>query len=201
MLRERNETYMLLFAIFDMAVAFVAFLLAFTLRFFIEVDNLIEFYSTNLMGYLFLGIVITVSQVIVFYFIGMYQPRKIGLLKNESGSIIMGTVITIFIALAVIFFLKTFRYSRLVILYFGILNIILVSLSRSVLRFFINRSHLKGRQLESILIIGAGESAVQVESVILRNKLYGYTIEGFIRLPGDTVNIVKDNRILSTGYN
>ncbi len=196
MLRERNETYMLLFAVVDMAVAFIAFLLAFTLRFFIEADNLIEFYSTNLMGYLYIGIVITISQVIVFYFIGMYQPRKISLLKNESGSVIMGTVITIFIALGVIFFLKTFRYSRLVILYFGILNIILVSLSRSIIRFFINRSHLKGRQLETILIIGTGKSAVQIESVIIRNKLYGYTVKGFIKLPGDNGNLVDDRRIL-----
>lgn len=196
MLRERNETYMLLFAVVDMAVAFIAFLLAFTLRFFIETDNLIEFYSTNLMGYLYIGIVITISQVIVFYFMGMYQPRKISLLKNESGSVIMGTVITIFIALGVIFFLKTFRYSRLVILYFGILNIILVSLSRSIIRFFINRSHLKGRQLETILIIGTGKSAVQIESVIIRNKLYGYTVKGFIKLPGDNGNLVDDRRIL-----
>ncbi len=196
MLRERNETYMLLFAVIDMAMAFISFLLAFILRFFIETNNLEDFSSINLRGYLFIGIVITISQVIVFYFIGMYQPRKIGLLKKESGSIILGTIVSILIALGVIFFLKTFRYSRLVILYFGILNIMLVSLSRSVLRFFINRSHLKGKQLESILIIGAGESAAQVESVIMRNKLYGYTIEGFIKLPGDAVNIIKDNRIL-----
>ncbi len=196
MLRERNETYMLLFAVTDMIVAFVSFLLAFSIRFFLETDWLSNMADINIRGYLFIGIVITISQVFVFYYMGMYQPRKIGLLKRETGSIIFGTMFSILIALSVIFFLKTFRYSRLVILYFGIINIILVSLSRSVIRIIINRSHMKGKQLEPILIIGSGKSAKQVEEVIMRNKLYGYTIEGFVKVPGDAGIVVDEDKIL-----
>jgi len=198
MFRERNETYMLLFAIIDMAMAFVAFILAFVFRFFIETRSFADLFSSNFQGYMFIGIIITISQVIVFYFLGMYQPRKMGFLKNETGSIVIGTVISILIALGVIFFLKTFRYSRLVILYFGIINIFLVFLSRSVIRFFINRFHIKGKQLESILIVGSGKSALQVESVILKNKLYGYAIEGFINLPGDSKGLIESSRILGS---
>ncbi len=196
MLRERNEAYMLLFAVIDMVIAFISFLLAFTIRFYIETKNFVDLFSIQFQGYLFIGIIITISQVLVFYFIGMYQPGRMGFLKNESGSIIVGTIISILIALGVIFFLKTFRYSRLVIFYFGIVNIFLVILSRSILLIIINGFHTKGKQLESILVVGSGKSAVQIESVILKNKLFGYKIEGFISLPGDKSGFIEDARIL-----
>ena len=107
MFRERNEAYMLSFTFIDTVVAFVSFFLAFALRFHIISNSQIKFFSLAYRGYLFIGIVITVSQLIVFYFLGMYQPRKVGFPKKELGSIVLGTSITIAITLGAIFFLKT----------------------------------------------------------------------------------------------
>ncbi|MDA3939478.1 MAG: undecaprenyl-phosphate glucose phosphotransferase [Spirochaetia bacterium] len=192
MLRERNETYMLLFAIVDMAVAFLAFWTAFFFRFIVfEGGDISLLFHQDLMGYLYIAILISIAQVTVFYFLDMYHSRKIGLLKTEFNSVIFGTVLTIFIALGSIFFLKTFRYSRLVIFYFGIINITLVFLFRSVIRAIIKRSHLMGKKLETILILGTGRSAKQIESIIKLNQFYGYKVSGFVQLT-DKDNILVD---------
>lgn len=193
MLRERNETYMLLFATIDMLAAFLSFWAAFLIRFFLQ-DGDIS--SINLGGYLFVGIVITVSQVMVFNLMNMYRSWKIGLLKNEFGSLIMGTIITIFVALGVIFFLKTHRYSRLVILYFGIINIVLVSVCRSILRAAINHLHMKGKQLRPMVVIGTGKAANHVELIIRRNQLYGYNVKGFVQLPNEDAPEVAAGKVL-----
>src|SRR6056297_371838 len=107
MLRERNETYMLLFAGIDMLAAFGAFWAAFAVRFFLQEPNLKEFYTLDITDYLFIAIIITISQVIVFYFVDMYRPGKIGLISDEFNGIFFGVILTIFVALGVIFFLKT----------------------------------------------------------------------------------------------
>jgi len=193
MLRERNETYMLLFAVIDAFSAFIAFWAAFALRFILQEPNLTEFYSIDRMDYLYISIVLITSQVLVFYFTDMYRPEKIGLLTDEFNRVVMGTVFTIFIALGVIFFLKTHRYSRLVILYFGVINVIIVSLNRSLARSIIFRVFMKGRQVRQIIVLGTGKAAGQVEYVIQRNRLYGYSVRAFIRLPSETdVQIRKD---------
>lgn len=101
-------------------------------------------------------------------------------------------------ALGVIFFLKTHRYSRLVVLYFGILNVAFVSLGRAIARFFIKKMLLKGRRIRLILVLGTGRTAKQFEEVIQRNRLYGYLVKAFVRLPEEGEVKVESDKILGS---
>ena len=198
MLRERNETYMLLFALIDMLAAFGAFWTAFAVRFFVQESNLQEFYTLNLNDYLFIALIITISQVVVFYFIDMYRPGKIGLISDEFNGIFLGVVLTIFMALGVIFFLKTHRYSRLVLFYFGVIDIVFVSIGRSIARAIIHKLHLTGRRMRELIVIGTGNSARQVEYVIHQNSLYGSSVVGFISIPKEKKQIIDSVKILGS---
>ena len=198
MLRERNDTYMLLFAVIDMAAAVFAFSGAFFVRFFIQAGESVNISEINILSYLYIGLSIIITQVVVFYFMNMYRPAKIGLLAGEFSGVVFGTILTIFVALGFIFFLKTHRYSRLVILYFGILNLIFVTLFRSIVRRIIKMIHRSGKKLQSVLIIGTESLAARIEGVINRNSLYGYSIAGFVRLDFETESVVKPGRILGT---
>jgi len=198
MLRERNETYMLLFAVVDMAAALFAYCGAFVLRFIVQPGNLARVQEINFLGYVYIGLCIIISQVVVFYFLNMYRPAKIGLLAGEFQGVFLGTIITIFVTLGFIFFLKTHRYSRLLIIYFGVFNLFFVTWFRSIARFGINRAHSKGRRLRNVIIMGTESLASTIEGVIQRNRLYGYSITGYIRLEGEDSPTVKSTQIIGT---
>jgi Undecaprenyl-phosphate glucose phosphotransferase len=196
MLRERNETYMLFFAAMDMLATFAAFWAAFVVRFILQEPDLTNFYSISIREYMYIGIVLVISQVLIFYFMDMYGPGKIGLLTEEFSSVVTGTILAIVVALGVIFFLKTHRYSRLVMLYFGVINVVFISLGRAFARAFINRLLRRGKRLRYILVLGTGKGARHVEYVIQRNRIYGYLMKGFVRLPGETDSRVEDEKIV-----
>lgn len=196
MLRERNETYMLFFAAMDMLATFAAFWAAFAVRFILQEPDLTNFYSISIREYMYIGIVLVISQILIFYFMDMYRPGKIGLLTEEFNSVVTGTILAIVVALGVIFFLKTHRYSRLVILYFGVINVVFISLGRAFARASLNRLLKKGKRLRYLLVLGTGKGARQVEYVIQRNSIYGYVVKGFVRLPGETDSRVDDEKIV-----
>jgi Undecaprenyl-phosphate glucose phosphotransferase len=198
MFRERNETYMLLFVVVDTLSTILAFCAAVAVRFIIQEANLFEFYAIDLREYMYIGLVLASSQVMVFYFMDLYRPGKVGLVTDEFNRVVLGTIVTIFMALGVIFFLKTHRYSRLVVLYFGILNVAFVSLGRAIARFFIKKMLLKGRRIRLILVLGTGRTVKQFEEVIQRNRLYGYLVKAFVRLPEEGEVKVENDKILGS---
>ncbi len=196
MLRERNETYMVLFALIDMIAAFAALWTAFGVRFYIQVTSSADLNAIELSDYMYIAVVITISQVIAFYFIDMYRPSRIGLVSDEFNGIVGGVVLTIVAALGVIFFLKTHRYSRLVLFYFGVIDIIYVSIGRSLIRLIIHKLHIEGRRLRELLVIGTGNAANQVKYVISRNSIYGYSVAGFIGVPNEKHRMVPGEMVI-----
>jgi len=94
--------------------------------------------------------------------------------------IIKSNIVGFIIVLSILFFQKEIDYSRLMLIVFSSINIILLTFERGLLRLILRNFRRKGFNLKYILIIGAGTLGVEFAQKIFNNPELGYVIIGFL---------------------
>ncbi|NCN09829.1 MAG: undecaprenyl-phosphate glucose phosphotransferase [Leptospira sp.] len=180
MLKERSQTFKLLFVIFDLFLSIISFFLAFLLRFILEKDPDFFLKSLDLSNYIILGIILGFTQVISFLSVDLYHPRRGLSFAEEFFGILSGVFINLLFLLSILFFVRAESFSRLIILNYAVISPLLISISHLLLRYVLNKLRKKGYNLRSVLIIGTGKNAIAFQESIKKHSIYGYKIEGFI---------------------
>jgi exopolysaccharide biosynthesis polyprenyl glycosylphosphotransferase len=119
--------------------------------------------------------------MLVFAVRRLYIPRRgfgrVDLLYQVAAAVGLGWLA----ALSVTFFVyRALEPPRLMLVYWALLSIGLVWLTRLVLDALLREAHRRGRDLERVLIVGDGEQAQLVEAKIRSAPDLGYRIAGFI---------------------
>jgi Undecaprenyl-phosphate glucose phosphotransferase len=190
MLKERSQTFKLLFVILDFFLAVFSFLLAFVIRFNLEKNPDFFLNTLDVSNYFILGVVLGFTQVISFLSIDLYHPRRGLSFAEEIFGILTGVFLNLVFLLAILFFIRAQSFSRLIILYYAILSPILIAISHFILRNILNHLRSKGYNLRSVLIIGTGKNAVAFQESIKKHSIYGYSIIGFL---AGNKNFIKKN--------
>ena len=181
MLKERSQSFKLLFIILDFAISFIGFWIAFYIRYFIqEPDQFLFHHVIDVHSYIILSIVFSFTQVISFISIDLYHPRRGLSFTDEHFTIIGGVIVNIIIVLAALFFFRNESFSRLVIAYFSIINILLISIVHFILRAILRYLRKKGYNLRRLVIIGTGISAQKFSDSISKHLIYGYKVIGHV---------------------
>ncbi len=143
-------------AISDLFVISVSWFLAYLLRFevtFIEVTKGIPTWGQHVP----LLVIILLVFGAVFNLFGFYRAKRLSSLSEEFFLIVKAVTLSTFIFVVLAYFFKEYRYSRLTILFFWFLSILLIGLSRFLSRKFLRVLRKKGYNLRYALIIGGGE--------------------------------------------
>jgi len=119
--------------------------------------------------------------MVIFALRRLYIPRRgfgrVDLLYQVGAAVGLGWLA----ALSVTFFVyRALEPPRLMLVYWALLSIALVWLTRVVLDALLREAHRRGRDLEQVLIVGDGEQAQLVEAKIRSAPELGYRIAGFI---------------------
>lgn len=180
MLKERSQSFKLLFLFTDLCIAFLSFGIAFVIRYYLSEDSTFQRQIIDFQNYFFLGLVLGISQVISFLSIDLYHPRRGLSLTDEFFAIASGVFINLMLILTALFFFRGESFSRLVISYFVIATILLSSLGHFILRGILRILRSKGYNLRSVVILGTGKSAQTFANTIRKHSIYGYNVIGFI---------------------
>jgi Undecaprenyl-phosphate glucose phosphotransferase len=103
----------------------------------------------------------------------MYEPERFFQFKAEFRAILRSTMALFIILVAVSFFYRKFSYSRAHVLYFLILSLCSITISRLIIRQIFFFIHKKGKNLRRILIIGNGKTAQRFAEKISDKKHRG----------------------------
>jgi exopolysaccharide biosynthesis polyprenyl glycosylphosphotransferase len=111
----------------------------------------------------------------------LYIPRRgigrVDLLYQVSAAVGLGWLA----ALSVTFFVyRALDPPRLMLVYWALLSIALVWLTRVILDSLLREAHRRGRDLERVLIVGDGEQAQLVYAKIRAAPELGYRVVGFV---------------------
>lgn len=175
---KENQTFLnQINAISDIIILFISMILAYFIRFHIFSSNTDYI---RLFTYIQFTVVIIPINLIIFYFFNLYHSFRTTAFINECIKIIKSNTILIAILLSLLFVLKLVHISRLVLVIFYFVNILLIISKRLILRKILSMFREKGLNLKHVLIIGAGEVANEYLNVIKTNKSYGYSYSGYV---------------------
>jgi exopolysaccharide biosynthesis polyprenyl glycosylphosphotransferase len=171
--------YVLALIVSDLVMLRLAFVLAYRLR--LLGDARPGQPSDPPTTYDDLAVLCALVIMLIFAVRSLYIPRRgfgrVDLLYQVGAAVGLGWLA----ALSVTFFLyRSLEPPRLMLVYWALLSIALVWLSRVVLDALLREAHRRGRDVERVLIVGDGEQAQLVEAKIRSAPELGYRVAGFI---------------------
>ncbi|MCB1190242.1 MAG: undecaprenyl-phosphate glucose phosphotransferase [Leptospiraceae bacterium] len=180
MLKERSQTFKLIFTGIDLLNSIFSFGLAFAYRYFIQDRDGFYLQIIDINSYFWLSLVLSITQVLSFISIDLYHPRRGLSFVDEFWAIFRGVIVNLGVILSLLFFFRGESFSRLVIVYYTIFNIIITSFVHYQFRFFLKGLRKKGYNLRKLVIIGMSKTSWRIADVLQKHQIYGYTICGYI---------------------
>ncbi|MCR9143821.1 MAG: undecaprenyl-phosphate glucose phosphotransferase [bacterium] len=203
MLRERNQTFKLMFIGLDIVLVAISYFAAVILHFYIISPEQRQFVVPSVtfgantyadfaaqvikfdevsfwMTYLYLGIFVCIAQVIVFIATDLYHPRRGTNLLKELIGISRGVGLNILIVVALLFFYRGTSFSRLVIVYNAVITVVVISVGHYLFRIFLGRLRSRGYNTRNVLILGTGTVAARFYQILKRHAIFGFRVVGLL---------------------
>jgi Undecaprenyl-phosphate glucose phosphotransferase len=179
MLKKYNQVFITCFVMIDAIVTGISWLMSYFIRFHVEIIPVTKGVPPFRL-YLELVVYAVIIWGIVFKAMGLYAPmRSISKLK-ETFKIAQASTVALLIFIAVVYFLKEYKFSRVVILYFLLINITTLSAFRALGRSILHFIRRRGYNQRHVLIVGAGELGQRVLNTIKNTPELGLKVVGFL---------------------
>ncbi len=209
MFRERSEELKYTLILLDFFLALLAYAAAFSVRFFLVDADRSEFIQLDRVTYLFFGVLLAGSQVITFWLLGLYSPRRFLSFLGEIGVVLGGLVLNILFSISILYFMKIYQVSRILPLLYGIAILVFILAGHNLFRRFILRRRKAGHDLKDVIIIGSGPLAEKTAKVVESDKLLGLRVLGYVveqkdqglSIPEPRLGCVEDLDSLIPRYN
>jgi len=111
---------------------------------------------------------------------GLYEPKRIGSLLTEFLDVLSATAQGVILLLALSFFVRTYSYSRAVVLVFSLIAPASIMSLRVALRVTLRQLRARGYNLRYVLVAGAGRLAEEVIARIHDHPESGLSVEGVL---------------------
>ncbi len=171
----------------DSVLINVAFLLAYTLRYDVQLLRPVEpIFDNPPTVYIPFAILLTGLLLITFKIDGVYQSHRLGLWLEQMYAIVRGTTLGILLMVGITFFYQPTFYSRLIFVYDSVLIVVLLGVGRLVWGFILAQLRRRGIGVVRVLIVGADEVGRTVIRTVMAQPELGYRIVGLISDQFDT---------------
>lgn len=180
MLRKRKPKYSFITLASDIIITLAAYALAYWVRFsgiFITAQDHPPFYQ-----YAKGALILIPMIVFVFRKYRLYSVRSPLSPIDEMFMIIKATVLVFVTFMAATFVYREFSYSRLVIFIAWIFSVIMLLLSRNIIRHYEARARSSLPERNRLLIVGVNRYARKIISRVQENPRYSYQLAGILSL-------------------
>ena len=189
MIKENQKYFNALHLVLDALVSVISFCSAYYIRFNIPLfapqrkpGTLGVLYLT-LQDYLFPiyrspVLFIVLGYIVLYYLFHLYAPKRFLSRKFELVNIIKANIVGLFIIFALLYVLKLNKYSGWLLVIFCMVNIVLSTLVRNIIRKSLAVMRESGRNLKHIIIIGFSPAAASYIDRLKMNPQWGYRVHG-----------------------
>jgi Undecaprenyl-phosphate glucose phosphotransferase len=163
----------------DATLIAAAWLASFWLRFYVPVIAVTKGFPA-FSRYAAVAPLVLVLWGVIFEANGVYTASREG--RRESTALMLlrahGMALLCFVALTYVF--SEYRYSRVVVVLFGVLGALAVGTGRLLMRVILTRLRRHGFQTSRVLLVGAGHSLEVVADRIAGNVALGLEVAGVL---------------------
>ncbi len=178
MLSRYSEVFRSVLVVADLTLVAVAWMAAYYVRFYgsIEVPRGIP----GFRPYAELLVVILPLWALLLRSRGLYRPWRSRALSAEIGAVAAGNGLGVIALVVISFFLRSYFYSRGVLLMFFTLATLSMIGFRVLLRLALRTARRRGHNLRHVLVVGAGELAASVIERVHEHPETGLRITGVL---------------------
>ena len=167
MLKHYHQTYGGLVRLTDASIVGGCWLASYWLRFHLPVFEVTKGFPA-FSTYAALAPFLMVLWVLSFASQNLYQPEKMLRRTTEAFRVIRAHLVTVFIFLALTYFVSEYRYSRGVVIYFGLMSVFLLVFVRLSIRNVVRQARNSGHGTRRTLVIGDSLSLASIEHQLRR---------------------------------
>jgi len=186
MLRRHSEFFKNLLFLSDLFLISACWVAAYFIRFSLPIFPVTRGIPP-IEPYLWLLVPIILVWGICFSSLNLYRPRRMGSHLAEFMDLGKANTLCILILVALTFFSKTFEFSRLVILCFWLLNLVVLGFSRMVFREILRILRRLGYNQRHVVVIGAGALGQRVVRMLQIHPELGMKVHGYLTRNEDKV--------------
>ena len=198
MLKRHSEFFLTLFLISDLILISASWVAAYAARssgFLIQVTNDIP----PLSLYLWLLMPILLVWGICFHVFDLYRPRRMSSHVSEFLDIAKANTISVLVLVAITFIPSWYEHSRVVFIYFWLINLVVLGFSRMLFREALRVCRRLGYNKRYVLVVGAGKLGEQIVRNLQHHPEFGMSVRGYLtRKPEKVGKILQDVPVIGT---
>lgn len=177
MIKENQKHFNRLQVVIDAFVIVISYVMAWVIKFQIlkNDDGKLPFRT-----YMFVMVCIVAVYLLLYNLFSLYTPKRVQGRRLELWNIVKANTVGIALILGVLYLIKMIDFSRWMLFYFYVLNVILETIARNLIRYFLRDIRRKGYNLKHIVLVGYSRAAEEYIDRILENPQWGYKIRGIL---------------------
>ncbi len=176
--------------VMDALITTISYALAYVVKFcFLEAKTL----GVGVLppkDYFIVLIFLVPAYVLLYYLCNVYGPKRTVKKHREIGSIIKANTVGIVLYIVILYlFVQEINYSRSMMAIFYVLNIVITTISRIILRKTLHSMRKRGYNLKHVLVVGYSRAAESYIDRLQWNPQWGYVVCGVLDdiVPKDTL--------------
>ena len=190
MIKDNQKYFNRLHVVLDALVVAASYMLAWYLKFaspFSDTDQSIG--VLPMTQYFQMLYVIVPGYLILYYSFNLYTPKRATVHRYEILNIFQANTVGMVLLLAGWYLIAQIHFSRSMMAMFYVINIVLTTLGRSLIRMLLQDCREKGYNLKYILLVGYSRATEEYIKRINANPQWGYVIRGILddSVPSGTV--------------
>ena len=181
MIKDNQKYFNRLHVVLDALIIAASYMLAWYLKFaspFSDIDANVGVLSMR--TYFEMLYVIVPGYLILYYNFNLYTPKRATVHKYEILNIFQANVVGLILLMAGWYLVAQVHFSRAMMAYFFIINILLTNLGRTLIRILLQYFREKGYNLKYILLVGYSRAAEEYINRINANPQWGYVVRGIL---------------------
>ena len=130
-----------------------------------------------------------VSYIYLYNQFGLYRSKRLGGRRKELVNIIYANTVGFIGFVSVLYVINQTDFARSMLVIFAIINVMLETLMRNIIRYILHFIRKKGYNKKYLLMVGYSKSAEEYIRRIRLNPHWGYAVAGILddRVPAGTM--------------
>lgn len=177
MIKENQKHFNRLQVLIDAFVIAFSYVMAWVIKFQIlkNDDGKLPF-----KVYMLAMVAIVAVYLVLYHMFNLYTPKRVQGRRLELWNIVKANTVGIAFILGVLYLIKMIDFSRWMLFYFAVLNVVLETIARNLIRYFLRSIRRNGYNLKHIVLVGYSRAAEEYIDRILDNPQWGYKIRGIL---------------------
>ncbi len=187
MIKDNQKVFNRMHVLMDVMITAFSYALAYVLKFYVLDAGETGVGVLPIRDYFVVLIFLLPVYVLLYYACNVYGSKRTGKQRREIGAIIQANTIGMGIYIVVLYlFVREIHYSRSMMAIFYVLNIVITTFSRIILRKVLRSMRSRGYNLKHVLVVGYSRAAESYIDRLQWNAQWGYTVCGIL---DDTVPV------------